>query len=98
MAEPPERWPMTVRGEVWPGRRRGCYASLHRQHTRGSDVTERAWGARGKARADDTRAREGRRRLATPRQAEGGAVGRAQARRWRHQAGGGQRPIGANLS
>jgi putative transposase len=73
--------------------RSGFSPSLHRQTTSGIAVTESAWGARVKAMADDPRSRYGRRRMAKHLQDEGCAVGRAQARRLMHRAGGGvQRP------
>jgi transposase InsO family protein len=78
---------MPVLWAVLEVRRSGFYPDLHRQPTRVIDVTERAWVARVKAMADDTRGSDGRRRMAQPLQAEGFAVGRAQARRLMHQAG-----------
>jgi hypothetical protein len=75
LAEPHAIGPMTVLGEVWAVRRRGFAPSLPRQNTSRIAVTARAVGARGKAIADDTRHSDGRRRLATHLQAEGGAGG-----------------------
>jgi len=87
MAEHQDLGPLTVLGEVWEVSRSGFETSLHRQQTRVIAVTERALVARVTAIADDTRASDGSRRMAKQLQAEGGAVGRAQARRLMHQAG-----------
>jgi putative transposase len=80
-------WPVAVLGEVLEVSRRGFYAYLPR-HVRAEINTEEVGLlARVKAMAANTRHSYGRRRMATQLQDEGFAVGRAQARRWRHQAG-----------
>ena len=68
-------------------RRRGLYADERRHAHRTLDGAKLALLARGKALARETRQSDGRRRMATPLQAEGFSVGRSQARRLRHEAG-----------
>ena len=93
MAAPQALWPLPGLWAVLAGSRRGLSPDRHRQTTRVLAGPARAVVARGTALADDLRARSGRRRLAQHLQAEGGAGGRATARRLRPQAGGtGQRP------
>jgi putative transposase len=74
--------------EVLEVSRSGFYEYLPRQAAAGVDAEAVTWVARVQAVAAATRDSDGRRRLARPLQAEGVAVGRAQARRWMRQAGG----------
>jgi hypothetical protein len=87
LAEPPGIWPVSRRCEVREVCRRGVDDDLSRQAGAESEAEALAVFARVKASAAGTRHRDGRRRLATPLQDAGFAVGRAQARRWLHQAG-----------
>jgi len=87
LAEPQGTWPGAVRCEVRAVSRSGCEAYWPRPAAAGVEAAAVTWVARVQAVAAATRDRSGRRRLARPRQAEGVAVGRAQARRWMRQAG-----------
>jgi len=87
LAEPQGTWPGAVRCEVRAVSRSGCEAYWPRPAAAGVEAAAVTWVARVQAVAAATRDSDGRRRLARPLQAEGVAVGRAQARRWMRQAG-----------
>ena len=87
MAEHQGTWPVSGRGEVLEVSRRGFDAYLPRQATTEVDAEAGTFGARVQAIAADTRASDGRRRMARQLQAEGLAVGRAKARRLMRPAG-----------
>ena len=74
MAEHQGTWPVSGRGEVLEVSRRGFDAYLPRQATTEVDAEAGTFGARVQAIAADTRASDGRRRMARQLQAEGLAV------------------------
>lgn len=78
---------MAVWCAVLDVRRRGVYAYAQPQATPQIDRDEVALFARGTAMQAETGPRDGRRRMAKPRQEDGCAVGRAKARRVRQDAG-----------
>jgi hypothetical protein len=90
LAEPQGTWPGAVRCAVRAVSRSGFEAYWPRPAAAGVEAAAVTWVARVQAVAAATRDSDGRRRLARPLQAEGVAVGRAQARRWMRQAGGGR--------
>jgi hypothetical protein len=93
MAEPQPPWPGAVLGAGLAVSRRGVEAERPRPAGAALAAAAVVLCARVKALAAAPRPRDGRRRLGTQRQEEGGAAGRAPARQWRRQAGvGGQRP------
>jgi putative transposase len=87
MAEHQGTWPVAVRCEVLEVSRSGFYAYWPRQATTEVEAEAVTFVARVQAIAADTRDSYGSRRMARQLQAEGFAVGRAQARRLMRQAG-----------
>ena len=86
MVEPPQQWPVAVLCDVLAVSRSGFSPSVHRHATAPGEATEAGLVARGKAMAAQTRDRDGSRRRAPPRHADGCAVGRYKARRVLPQA------------
>jgi putative transposase len=87
MSEPHQTWPVTGLCAVWPGSRRGFYASSQRQATDRGEREALMRLTRVTASHQETGHREGSRRRAKPRQDEGFSVGRSTARRLMKQAG-----------
>jgi putative transposase len=87
IAEAQTRWPVSVLCEVMQVSRRGFSAYEHRPVHRAMERVALELLGRVNAIAAQTRQSYGSRRLAKPRQEEGFAVGRAQARRLMQEAG-----------
>lgn len=87
MAAHPPTGPVAVLCEVLAVSRSGFDASVTHPHPVARQERDRTLCARVYAMATATRARSGRRRMAKQLQAEGFAVGRAQARRLMRQTG-----------
>jgi putative transposase len=87
MARYQARWPVSVMGEVMQVSRSGCYADVQRQAAADGGAEEAALLTRVQAIAAATRhTYGGSRRMATPLQDDGVAVGRDNARRLMRQA------------
>jgi putative transposase len=86
MAQYQARWPISVMGEVLQVSRSGLYAYVQRQASADGGAEEAALLTRVQAIAAETRHTYGSRRMATPLQDDGFAVGRDKARRLMRQA------------